>query len=501
MALKKYIGTWSTKEARHLLNRAGFGGTWDDIDFLVQLGLEKAVQHLVHPNKENWEEPSWTDNPINFRSQDSMQMRMQRTNLTREQRQILRNVYRQRVRNLQYWWIDRMSKTKAPLKEKMTLFWHDHFATSARKVQQAILIYRQNELFRKYSLGNFKKLTNEITKDPAMILYLDNQQNRRGSPNENFARELMELFTIGIGNYTENDIKEAARAFTGWQARGGEFRMIFRPHDNRNKTFMGKSGNLNGNDIIDIIFEQDATAPFIAGKLAAYFVAEEPDAMLNSEIAEELEQNNFEIAPVLERLFQSEAFYDKEVTGNYIKSPVHLAVESIRLLRLEEPPERVMIILLDQAGQSLFYPPNVAGWDHGRAWINTATLTARQNLCSALTTNGRQRFQIQRRMTGAENRMTMMKENLREIYGTGNIPEIPEEHFGDPFEPENVVPRNLWQDPEAVVDICLGYFLVNSPVQSVRENLVTSFAQGRKTAAAVVRLIDAIMNLPEYQIC
>ncbi len=376
---------WSPRHARHLLNRAGFGVPEERIAELAALSPEAAVATLLE-----YENTPDDLTPPNFlvTAAEYFAYREEAKSLPEEQRRKLNNEMQVRERaamlGLQAWWVERMTHSPRPLQEKMALFWHGHFATSAQKVKSSAANYQFNSLLREHAIGNFKTLTTAVGQSPAMLRYLDNVQNVKGQPNENWARELMELFTMGVGHYTENDIKESARAFTGWGMDNGQFRFHEERHDFGQKTVFGKTGNFDGWDMITIIFDQPATAEFISRKLWTYFAYENPEPEIVSALAENLRASNFEIAPLLETIFRSEAFYSKKSLGTQIKSPVQFLIQLADHLDLESPPYLALARASGQLGQMLFYPPNVAGWDGGRAWINANTLLTRYNMSRSI---------------------------------------------------------------------------------------------------------------------
>ncbi len=289
---------------------------------------------------------------------------------------------------LRAWWLAGRAGTARPLEEKMTLFWHGHFATGYETVRDARHMQLQNDTFRRHATGSFAALVKAVARDPAMLRYLDGNRNIKGSPNENFARELMELFTIGRGHYSEQDVKEAARAFTGWTYQGEAFELRERQHDDGVKTFMGRTGKLGGFDVIDTILAQDAVSTFIAAKLCRYFVGPTPDAGLVDGLARVMRASRYELKPVLRALFRSRAFYAPEVAFAHIKSPAELAVGAVRALELPGSVAGEAGRFMVSMGQELFQPPNVKGWDGGRAWINSSTLLVRYNFAAQLVANG-----------------------------------------------------------------------------------------------------------------
>ncbi len=281
-------------------------------------------------------------------------------------------------------WTARMASShESCLLEKMTLFWHGHFACVING--QAHLSHQYLQTIRQHALGNFKDLVIAISRDPAMIRFLNNQQNRKRKPNENFARELMELFTIGRGNYTENDVKEAARAFTGWSSTfSGEYVFRRRQHDYGQKTFMGETGNFNGEDIIDIILKKPATANFIAKKIYLFFVNDQVDENRVQELAKRFYESNYDISGLLRYLFTRKWFYYQENRGAKIKSPLELMAGVMRTFQVELNKDLTTTFIQKALGQLLFRPPNVAGWPGGRAWIDHSSLMLRLNLTGYL---------------------------------------------------------------------------------------------------------------------
>ena len=294
-----------------------------------------------------------------------------------EKKDYLRTLVRQGL-DLQSWWMQEMLTTPAPLTERMTLFWHGHFTSSFKGVRAAQLLYRQNVLLRENALGNYRDLLHAVARDPAMLLYLNNQQNRKNEPNENFARELLELFTLGEGHYTERDIKEAARAFTGWKMLPPEGRFVEAPrqHDEGTKTFLGHTGNYDGDDIIELILQQPRAAEFIVDELWREFISPQPDRAAVQRLAAGF-RKNWEIAPLMKALLREPAFLSARNDALLVKSPVEFVVGTVRALNLPVSP-LTAALAADQMGQSLFNPPNVKGWPDGDAWITSEWLLARR---------------------------------------------------------------------------------------------------------------------------
>lgn len=402
---------WDYGHARHLLERAGFGGTPDEIAKLTAMGLDAAVTALVEyeaipdrlPAFEHsgiWDESMHPDVDLHMRFDDVMRKAAE-TGVVYSQKirqagpRPLQDItdalyYKYLSSNREWqrvgvWWAERMLVTKRPLEEKMTLFWHGHFATEELKNDDYRLMLRQNETMRHAATSNLRTLLIALSQDPAMLLYLDNRLNVKGHANENYAREILELFSLGVGNYTEQDIKEAARALTGWRNQGLRFIDDKVAHDEGEKTLFGQSGNWDGIDVIDLILAQEACAEFIAGKLYRFFVNEEADPELLSALAFELRKHHYELKPFLYRLFSSRAFYTAKNQGSQIKSPIQFLISTYRKLGLTEIPGTPYFPMATRLlGQNLGNPPNVKGWDGGRAWLNPSTILTRNNLINHL---------------------------------------------------------------------------------------------------------------------
>jgi len=380
-------GAWDLAKARHLLNRAGFGVPHSLAVRLSEMTPEAAVDYLL-----NYEAIPFEFPPADFLvpAVTSKERYEARKGLNDEERrelqQKIQREEREAVRKLQAWWLQRMRATSRPLEEKMALFWHGHFATSAQKVKGSEANHDLYETFRAHATGNFKTLTTKVGQSRCMLRYLDNDRSTKKQPNENWARELMELFTLGQGQYTEDDIKNSARAFTGWSSNGLSFEFKLANHDSGTKTFLGRTGNFDGWDIINILFEQPALGTFICGKLYKYFASEEMDSAAVEALAETFRANNYELKPVLRQLFLAEAFYTPEVMGTQIKSPVQLVVKLAHDLSLDTVPPSAMVRATATLGQDILHPPNVKGWDGNRAWINANTLLLRYNLPATLAT-------------------------------------------------------------------------------------------------------------------
>ena len=374
--------------AAHLLRRAGFGGSPADVARYAAMPLGEAVTALVrYPSTSGYPVAQSVDD---FASEAGLAMMARSADANdaalvqrREQQRQLRQ--QQNVINVT-WWLDRMLVTPAPLEEKMTLFLHGHFATANNtKGIYGLDIVEQNELLRRYALGNWRELTHYVARDIAMLKWLDNAGSVKAHPNENFARELMELFTLGIGNYTEQDVRESARAFTGFtfERHTEEFYFNAAQHDDGPKTFLGRTGNFNGDDVIDIIFAQPAAPKLFASKLLAFFVYSDPEPELVDAVADLIRKNDFNMAPVVSTLFRSNVFYSDRAYRALVKSPVEFVVGSYQLFGITSVQPAVLGAL-NRMGQVPFHPPSVKGWDGGTQWLNTQTMLARENFASSL---------------------------------------------------------------------------------------------------------------------
>ena len=397
MPLKTYTPSasnpWDERKAAHLLNRAGFGGPPDEVAALAQLGFEKAIDRLLNYESitDYYPTPDWVNNPPEELAWPDKVGAKDAALPARERQE---KGYRvQAVRSdlgnkFKAWWLKRLCVTPRPFQEKMTLFWHGHLVSSLADGMNPYWMFRQIDLYRRLATGNFKTLALEVSRDACMLRYLDNDRNKRKHPNENYARELMELFTMGIGNYTEDDIKQSARAFSGWTRRDSEF--VFQPfeHDYDEKTFLGRTGKFDGSDIVNIIFEQPCVARFIATKLWKFFINDTPEPETVEQFAQVFRDAKYELKPLLRAIFTSETFYSEKAIRAQIKSPIQLAVGAIRALKIENPNLQPLLSLLRQMGQDILNPPNVKGWDGGPLWVNTTTLLVRYNFARFILNDG-----------------------------------------------------------------------------------------------------------------
>ena len=396
---------WDRARAKHLLNRAGFGGTPEDIDRLAALTPVEAVRRIIDYEKvENGDLPAFEHSgvydptlkvfppsrPATTRKAETtgeaIGVRVKPGGSRRMQPVVDRFFFWLRAtaletRRIAAWWADRMVSTDRPLQEKMALFWHGHFATGADKVRDYRKMLVQLELFHRKGTGNFRELLIAVAQDPAMLVFLDAGQNVKGAPNENFGREVMELFTMGVGNYSEHDIREAARAFTGWTNDDLRFKLDEAKHDTGEKEFLGRRGNFDGVDILNIILDQKVTANFMAGKIYRYFARDDLSPVLQERLGAVLRENDYELRPLLRTIFLSRDFYSEPSVGTRIKGPVDLIVSMCRELGLKRlPGVPDFNSSCGELGQVLLNPPTVAGWAQGRSWITPGMLLARGNL-------------------------------------------------------------------------------------------------------------------------
>ena len=360
---------------QHLLWRSAFGPMAENAASLDDLSQKKLWALLLKTSSKQPTKIQVAQNLVDGLYNGVQDLAMQNELTKAEAGRKRRQQSRDELKNLNLMWLDEMINSEAQLREKMSLFWHGHFAC------RVINSFFQQELLhtiRTNALGNFGEMLKAVSKSPSMLQFLNNQQNRKGKPNENFAREVMELFTMGRGNYTEKDIKEAARAFTGWGFNlQGEFVFRKNQHDTGSKTFLGRTGNYDGDDVLNILLEQPQTAVFITQKLYKYFVNENTDDKNVQWLSQRFYDSNYDIKKLLEDIYNSDWFYTEKNIGNKIKSPIELLAGIRRLLPLELDNDQSQLLFQKVLGQILFYPPNVAGWPGGRTWIDSSTLMVR----------------------------------------------------------------------------------------------------------------------------
>lgn len=376
---------------QHLMWRAGFGPAVEQLGDLSKYSPKQIYKALVKASEKKTEYINVADDYLQGLYMGIEEAgRQQKKEMSEDEKKMRQQKSRESIRNLNIYWLHEMVNSGAQLREKMAFFWHGHFACRNLNIfyQQLLL-----DVIRRNALGSFGTMLKEVSKTAAMLNFLNNQQNRKDHPNENFAREVMELFTLGRGNYTEHDIKEAARAFTGWASNPkGEF--VFRKfqHDYGSKTVLGKTGNFDGEEVLDILLQQKQTAKYITQKIYKFLVNEQADAGNVDWLAERFYKNNYDISKLLEDIFTSDWFYHEKNIGVKIKSPIELMAGIRRMLPMTFERDEALLLLQRTLGQLLFYPPNVAGWPGGKTWIDSSTLMMRMRIPQML--NDRDEFNV-----------------------------------------------------------------------------------------------------------
>ncbi|MFN4260147.1 MAG: DUF1800 family protein [Gemmataceae bacterium] len=443
---------WDLKRVGHLYRRAAFGASWTELQAGLKLGPKQTITNLLRgePGTEQFDQQTAPLAESITRANNGQQARA--------------------------WWLYRMLYTPHPTREKLTLFWHNHFATSNAKVNNAGFMLRQYELLRKHALGNFRALLLAMSTDPAMLVWLDTNQSKKGKPNENYARELMELFSLGIGNYTEEDIREAARAFTGYEIVEGKPSFNASQHDDGVKTVLGQSGKWQADDIVRICLEQQSAPYFIVGKLYRFLIseAEPPPPDLLEPLAEQFRKSDYDFNGVVERMLRSNLFFSAHAYRARIKAPVDFALGIVRGLE-GRIGTTALAAALEELGQNVFYPPSVKGWDGGKTWLNGQTLLYRQNLALALTST-------------QDNR------------------------FGRRTDPAVIARQYAGSDDAAQVDFFLQLFLQGDVSAAARDNLLHYLEQARKQRVPIYwteqdaadqrlrTLCHLVLTLPEFQL-
>ncbi|MFT4032307.1 MAG: DUF1800 domain-containing protein [Siphonobacter sp.] len=468
---------------QHLFLRAGFGANPAEVQEASKHPIRKIVRRLLEDSEQNLSLHTVDPQQVGYTRRALLEMVMQRDSLSPEQKkqmsQDIQKEYRDQIGDLNYAWVSQMGSGKSALREKMTFFWHGHFACRS---QNPNFVQLQNNTIREKALGKFGDLLLAISKDPAMLQFLNNQQNRKQSPNENFAREVMELFTLGRGHYTEQDIKEAARAFTGWGFNlSGEFTFRKNQHDEASKTFFGKTGNFNGEDILTMILERPETATFLVTKLYRFFVNDTPDQAIIAQLAPRFQQKDYDIAWLLEEIFTSDWFYAPQNIGIKIKSPVEYIAGLQRTFGLKYGNKQSVLYVQKALDQVLFYPPNVAGWPGGTSWIDSSSLLLRMKLPEVILNSVELNFKA--KADGDVNTAYLTKKSGRQFQEA----ELDWPAFGKPFE---------GLTGTALIDALAGY-LIQRPLNEVQRALILK----RKKKSELQDYTLAILTLPEYQLC
>ncbi len=456
----KEINTWNEANVKHLLSRTMFGYKREDVEYALSFSIDEFIDdHLlkvepIPPPPGNWvtEMPDWDNPDNNFKKFVEMGI----------------------------WLYELMRTQSTSLREKMVHFLSNHFVSEGEKVEIPQYQYIQNALFREYAFGNFKELTKKITIDPAMLIYLDGILNNKNVPNENYAREVMELFTIGIGNYTEADIRNAARAFSGWELDGLGSYQNDDLHDFGEKTFMGQTGNFNYEDIIDIIFTKEETAKFICRKLYKEFVYYIPDETVVTGLANIFRDNNYELKPLFSAMFKSEHFYNEQIKASKIKSPHELMIGMFKQFNVENINYNYVIKMSDKLQQLLFSPPDVRGWEGQRKWISTTTLPLRNNFTDSVITGVNP--------LDEENNLIGFKVNVID--------------FARSFESA--------ENAEQFVNDVLNYLILFPLSQTTKDKMLKVLLDGsakedwstynREAESRLTKFFKAVTSLPEYQL-
>lgn len=504
---------WNERRAAHLLRRAGFGGPPEEIRHLTDLGVRGAVDFLLDYEEIPQDHPAYQ--PFAIPSDRTLRKRgeqlgvgdeLERQALTKRINQVYRQLHQLQMLDLRAWWFERMVSTKRPLEEKMTFFWHGHFTSGFREVKNSEWMYHQNSFLRENALGSFRNLLVGISQDPAMLKYLDNAINRKDHPNENYARELLELFTMGEGHYTEQDIQEAARALTGWTIVNGKFKFNPKIHDPGIKQFQGRQGLFDGYDIIDIILKRNATSRHLATKLLEFFVRPDPPRHLVDALEYELRVKRFDLRETMRTLLSSEAFYSEQAMFSLVKSPVQLVVGAVRMLEVEPQDVHALALAAEMMGQNLFQPPNVKGWDGGLKWINTATLFTRYNFAARFLKGTGQAG----RSDGMGMNMNAMLDAVATLKHDLSFSELKVPHRSTvsapqpAFDPAAIIAAEQLRTNEQVVHHLVHRLLQSDLDPRRRGQLLEILSTGRPTdrpdPARVTRLVRAIMCTPEFQV-
>jgi uncharacterized protein (DUF1800 family) len=450
---------WDARWAAHLYRRAAFGPTRDELKAAIAAGMDATVERLLAAPKEPGRRPPAVGGPPPVNPATGMPD-------ASGQAAVLRAA-----------WLQRMIDGAEPAREKLALFWHNHFATSIKKVNDGPMMEAQGELLFKHALGSFRVLLREISRDPAMLVWLDSNQNVKSHPNENYAREVMELFTLGPGNYTEKDVRDAARAFTGWHTTGGSFSFVRGEHDFGAKTVLGKTGDWDGDDVLKVLLDQPACAKFLVRKLYRFLVneaADPPDSFL-APLADAFRQSDYDIAGVVRTILKSRHFYSEYAYRQKVKWPAEYAVGMVRMIGVNPYS---LLGVMELMGQQLYAPPNVKGWEAGKAWLNTATVLARHNFAHSL-------------VNGMGDLNTYAKRfNLQTFFPAVN--------------PLAFVLRLGIKEPGRIVDFYAELLLPGDLRPAVREKLIAYIGDADpETEAFAQRCRDALfvlLTLPEYQL-
>ncbi len=415
-----------------------------------------------------------------------------RKEMSQEERKMYAQKLAKAGKDLNLEWLKNMCTGKSVLREKMTLFWHGHFA--CHNVITEFAQYLNNQL-RQNALGNFGDMLTAVSKSPAMLQYLNNEQNKKSSPNENFAREVMELFTMGRGNYTEDDIKNAARAFTGWRFdKTGQFVFAERQHDEDDKTFLGQTGNFNGDDVLRIILQNQATANFIVRKIYRYFVNEQVDENICNGLADSF-RKDYDISKLMYSIFTADWFYDEKNIGTRIKSPVELIVNMERTVPIQPANPDAPIFVQHILGQVLFNPPNVAGWKGGKNWIDSSSLMFRLSLPGFIFRQEQVNVQPKEDPEELEKRMIARQDQREQAQPQRKVGKLVATvdwtGFINAFQ--EVKDENLY---DAITE-----YMIQVPTPDFRKETILKYVNKGTKEDYIRTLAVTLMSTPEYQMC
>lgn len=472
------------KKIQHLYNRAGFGISISELEALRNKDPEAVALKLIKDSSKY--------NPLSI-DHGKAALReyiVMRNKLSQEERKALLRSSRLNIAKLNTTWIGRMVSGESVLRERMTFFWHNHFAC-----KNIVSVYNedQNNTLRKHALGNFGNLVKEIAKDPAMILFLNNQQNRKKSSNENFARELLELFTIGIGNYSEEDIKNAARAFTGWGIGiDGRYKFKQAQHDFSEKSFLGRTGDFNGDDIIDILLEDKRTARNITAKIYRYFVNENEDSAIIDSLADEFYGSRYDISRLMETIFTSDWFYDEKNIGCRVKSPVDLLAGIMTSCSVKFKNPLALIGIQRILGQMLFNPPNVSGWVSGMKWIDTSSIMFRMKLPEIIFKSSDIEFDFKDEAAGEMDTKMMleMSKTDKKLY----------KQVETSIDLSGYYKTFSSMDTTKVIDD-LAEITIQPEISKEAKDLVQKYADTTSKENLIESSLLKLMSLPEFQMC
>jgi uncharacterized protein (DUF1800 family) len=480
---------WTTATAAHLMNRAGFGGSPAAVENLRALGMNGAVSWFIDYEKipDDTPAPDWAEPDPELAARKEAIRKAADPETRRMLDQEMNQQENAEMADLRYWWLRRMALGPRPFQEKMTLFWHGHFATSFEKVRSPYFLWLQNDTLRQNATGNFNQLLIAVAEDPAMLVYLDGAQSYKAHPNENFAREVMELFTLGEGNYTEKDIQEAAKAYTGWGLSKDQQHYQYHPgnHDDGPKTVFGQTGNFSGEDVLNMICSQPRCAWFIADRIWRFFVQDNPPPASVQALADVLHKSNMDIRHTMSVLFRSREFYSAGVMRAQIKSPVQWLIEAVHQLEAPLPTQPMSLVMLRQLGQELFQPPNVKGWDGGIAWITTNNLLDRYNYAAALVEGNRVP------LPGLHGQMRSL---LNSVSPDGLL-QIAPTNVTSLFSPFDLA------DSQNFLNALQARF-INAELKPQRQAVLAEFLKSRSPIEEmdIRKAIRLIMCMPEYQL-